>query len=70
MAPCEITEDYYAILEAQQTATIEIIRKSYLRQAVLLHPDKNPTKPDATASFQRVSPVFMICFKTATNSSC
>ena len=55
MAPCEPTDDYYAILEVEQTDTHDIIRKSYRRLAVLLHPDKNPSQSDATASFQRVS---------------
>lgn len=55
MAPIEITDDYYAILEIPQIATLDIIKKSYRRLAVLLHPDKNPNKPDATTSFQCVS---------------
>lgn len=55
MAPVEITDDYYAILEVPQTATFDIIKKSYRRLAVSLHPDKNPKKPDATTSFQCVS---------------
>ncbi len=55
MAPVEITDDYYAILEVPQTATLDIIKKSYRRLAVLLHPDKNSNKPDATTSFQCVS---------------
>ncbi|KAI4193083.1 MAG: hypothetical protein LQ350_008478 [Teloschistes chrysophthalmus] len=52
MAPAEITEDYYAVLEVSQTACPDTIRKSYRRLAVLLHPDKNPNKPNATAAFQ------------------
>ncbi|MCJ1247316.1 hypothetical protein MMC30_004530 [Trapelia coarctata] len=52
MAPVEATEDYYAILEVEKTATVEVIIKSYRRLAKTLHPDKNPTKPDATACFQ------------------
>ena len=36
MAPSEITDDYYALLEVPQTATLEIIRKSYRRLAVAL----------------------------------
>ncbi|KAL8766572.1 MAG: hypothetical protein Q9194_006235 [Teloschistes cf. exilis] len=52
MAPVEITEDYYAILEVSQAASSDTIRKSYRRLAVLLHPDKNPNKPNATAAFQ------------------
>ena len=55
MAPREPTDDYYAILEVEQTDTRDAIRKSYRRLAVVLHPDKNPSQPDATASFQRVS---------------
>ena len=55
MAPVEITEDYYAILEVSNTATIEVIKRSYKQLAITLHPDKNLNKPDATASFQRVS---------------
>lgn len=56
MAPCKITQDYHAILEVRQTATEENMKKSYHRQAKALHPDKNLDKPDATASFQGVSP--------------
>ncbi|KAJ9642864.1 hypothetical protein H2199_004385 [Coniosporium tulheliwenetii] len=50
MAP--ITEDYYAILEVSHTADSETIKKSFRRLARLLHPDKNPDKANATASFQ------------------
>ncbi|KAL9578556.1 MAG: hypothetical protein Q9212_005642 [Teloschistes hypoglaucus] len=35
MAPAEITEDYYAVLEVSQTASSAIIRKSYRRLALL-----------------------------------
>ncbi|KAL8684759.1 MAG: hypothetical protein Q9218_008149, partial [Villophora microphyllina] len=52
MAPVEVTEDYYAILEVSHTAVTDTIKKSYRRLAVLLHPDKNPKKSEATASFQ------------------
>ena len=55
MAPCEITDDYYEILEVSQTASVEIVKKSYRRLAVALHPDKNLNKPSATAAFQCVS---------------
>ena len=60
MAPIEVTDDYYATLEVPQTADFAIIKRSYRRLAVLLHPDKNPGKPDATILFQRVS-VFSSC---------
>jgi curved DNA-binding protein CbpA len=55
MAPAEVTDDYYAILEVHHTATVNHIKKSYRRLAILYHPDKNQNKPDATASFQLVS---------------
>ena len=54
MAPCEITDDYYAILEVLQNDSVETIKKSYKRLALKLHFDGNSGKPDATASFQRV----------------
>jgi curved DNA-binding protein CbpA len=54
MAPVEITDDYYAVLEVSYNATHETIWKSYRRLAVNLHPDKNPNNPGATAAFQLV----------------
>lgn len=53
MAPTPITEDYYMVLEVEQTATQELIIKSYKRLALQLHPDRN-AKRDATESFQLV----------------
>lgn len=55
MAPVEVTDDYYAILEVPFTATLDDIKQSYRRLAILLHPDKNQDKPNATASFQLAS---------------
>ena len=54
MAPVEITDDYYAVLEVPYTATHETVRKSYRRLALNLHPDRNPNNPSATAAFQLV----------------
>ena len=56
MAPSAYTEDYYLILELDQTATLELITKSYKRLALKLHPDRNPQR-DATEAFQRVRQV-------------
>lgn len=53
MAPVQITEDYYAVLEIEQTATQDVIIRSYRRLALKLHPDRND-KADATEAFQLV----------------
>lgn len=53
MAPSPITEDYYFVLEVEQTAELELIIKSYKRLALKVHPDRN-AKHDATAAFQLV----------------
>jgi curved DNA-binding protein CbpA len=51
----ECTDDYYAILCVKFGAAEEVIKKSYRRLAIQLHPDKNHNDDSATASFQRVS---------------
>jgi curved DNA-binding protein CbpA len=51
---CSISEDYYAILEATQDDDYDAIRTNYKRLAKLLHPDKDPTNPNATSAFQSV----------------
>lgn len=57
MVPPPITDDYYMVLEVNQTATLEFIIKSYKRLALKLHPDRN-TKQDATQAFQLVCQLF------------
>lgn len=49
----EKKEDYYKILEVDQSATPEIVAQSYKRLALKLHPDRN-TSHNATADFQQV----------------
>jgi DnaJ-class molecular chaperone len=56
MAPVIITEDYYAILEVDVTATTEVIVRSYKRLALKHHPDRNAGQ-DTTEKFQLVSEV-------------
>jgi len=53
MAPSPITEDYYKVLGVVQTASTELIIRSYKRLALKLHPDRNANQ-DATESFQLV----------------
>lgn len=56
MAPVEVNVDYYAVLEISNTATLEVVTKSYRRLAKIRHPDKNlNNKDDSTAVFQLVS---------------
>ncbi|KAG0651745.1 hlj1 [Hyphodiscus hymeniophilus] len=50
MAPAQITEDFYKVLEVEQSATAVKIKQSYKRLALQLHPDKN-RKHNATESF-------------------
>ncbi|KAK1810769.1 hypothetical protein LTR12_014853 [Friedmanniomyces endolithicus] len=51
MAPSLITEDYYMALEVTQTATSELITKSYRRLALKVHLDRN-AKDGSTQAFQ------------------
>jgi curved DNA-binding protein CbpA len=53
MASPPITEDYYTILEVDQTATPELIIKSYRRLAFKAHPDRH-AHGGSTQSFQLV----------------
>lgn len=55
MAPSPITEDYYMVLEVSQTATPELITRSYRRLALRLHPDRS-AQGGSTQAFQTVSP--------------
>lgn len=53
MARAVVTEDYYAILEVSQFASLESIRESYKKLALKFHPDKNRDE-SATSDFQRL----------------
>ena len=49
----------YAILNLTSQATKEEIKDSYLREALLTHPDQNPENVgEATAGFAQVSTLF------------
>ncbi|KUJ07610.1 heat shock protein DnaJ, partial [Mollisia scopiformis] len=51
MADSLTLDDYYAILQVPQSASLELIRENYKRLALKYHPDKN-NSPNATKEFQ------------------
>ncbi|KAL0212081.1 hypothetical protein RCL1_005707 [Eukaryota sp. TZLM3-RCL] len=51
--------DYYEALGVQPTATSKEIRAAYLKLALELHPDKNPTRTEeATSEFQDLGRIY------------
>ncbi|KAF2685228.1 DnaJ-domain-containing protein [Lentithecium fluviatile CBS 122367] len=58
MAPVDISDDYYAILNVPQTASASNITRSYRRLAKVEHPDKNFGTPQATAAFQLIQSAY------------
>lgn len=54
MAQVVAVEDYYAILQVPQSATLTTIRDAYKRLALRFHPDKNKDV-NATEDFQRLA---------------
>ncbi|KAJ9660087.1 hypothetical protein H2198_002784 [Neophaeococcomyces mojaviensis] len=60
MAPVH-TDDYYAVLEISQTASVAFIKASYRRLAKLKHPDKAlQDQAKATAEFQRLQHAYSV----------
>jgi len=51
------TEDYYALLDCEKTATAEEIKKAFRRKARELHPDVN-SAPDAEDRFKEVNEAY------------
>lgn len=50
----------YVVLQVSNTATIEEIKKSYKRLAIVHHPDKNQGSAEATQMFQKISSAYAV----------
>ena len=50
--------DYYKILEIEENASHDEIKKAYRKLSMKWHPDKNQGNPDATNTFQKISEAY------------
>lgn len=53
-------KSYYDILEVSETASEEDIKKSFRKQAMKLHPDRNPGNKDAEEKFKEMKNAYEI----------
>ena len=51
--------DYYALLEIEQNASKDEIKKAFRRQAIKWHPDRNPSQ-DTTSRMQDLNEAYLI----------
>jgi curved DNA-binding protein len=53
-------QDYYALLGVPKTATEKQIRSAYRKLARQFHPDVNPGKPEAEATFKKINEAYEV----------
>ncbi|KAI9505749.1 hypothetical protein GGI25_002350 [Coemansia spiralis] len=56
-------QDYYEALGVRPDATTEDIRSAYMKRAVRVHPDRNPS-PTATEEFQELADAYYVLSDT------
>ena len=54
------SHDYYEILGVPPTASMEEVRKAYLKLSMAFHPDKNPGDEMAKLRFQQISEAYQV----------
>ncbi|KAJ1664403.1 hypothetical protein IW140_004100 [Coemansia sp. RSA 1813] len=59
MVSAKTAKDYYSILGVSPTATPEEIRTAYMKRAVQVHPDRNPSAT-ATQEFQALADAYYV----------
>ena len=63
--------DYYEILGVKETASVNEIRKAYLRQSLKVHPDKHPEQKDrvkANEAFVRLKAAYDVLYDASQRS--
>ncbi len=56
----ESQPDYYGILDVEETATAEEIKKAYRKASLVYHPDHNPDDPSAHERFRAIHQAYEV----------
>jgi molecular chaperone DnaJ len=55
-----MSENWYAVLDVESSATEDDIKKAYRKKALLYHPDRNPDNPSADAMFKKATQAYSV----------